>query len=133
MCSHWRVLLYDQSDELAQLQQKISEINAKCILLKQRKNAGACELESSLGRLCRVAIRESASLTLFVVNDMPCQTLVATTELVKTSTTKAKLEQLCRELQKQNKLIVVQTVALELLLLLLKTSSRRLNCCVRIE
>uniref|UniRef100_K3X4A8 Alpha-taxilin n=1 Tax=Globisporangium ultimum (strain ATCC 200006 / CBS 805.95 / DAOM BR144) TaxID=431595 RepID=K3X4A8_GLOUD len=56
------------SDQLAQLQQKIGELNAKCILLKQRKQT-------------------------------------ATTELVKTNATKSKLEQLCRELQKQNKLI----------------------------
>lgn len=43
-----------QSDELAQLQQKISEINAKCILLRQRKNTGkrVCVQLESLVYVC---------------------------------------------------------------------------------
>ncbi|KAF4324539.1 hypothetical protein BBO99_00001735 [Phytophthora kernoviae] len=58
------------SEQLRLMQKKIGELNAKCILLKQRKMS---------------------------------------TELMKTSTSKAKLEQLCRELQKQNKLIVSES------------------------
>ncbi|POM63084.1 hypothetical protein PHPALM_27676, partial [Phytophthora palmivora] len=64
--------LNEASEQLKLMQKKIGELNAKCILLKQRKSA---------------------------VN----------TELVKTNTSKAKLEQLCRELQKQNKLIVSES------------------------
>ncbi|ETN24342.1 hypothetical protein F442_00794 [Phytophthora nicotianae P10297] len=60
------------SEQLELMQKKISELNAKCILLKQRKSA-------------------------------------VSTELVKTNTSKVKLEQLCRELQKQNKLIVSES------------------------
>ncbi|CAH0476454.1 unnamed protein product [Peronospora belbahrii] len=60
------------SEQLEFMQKKISELNAKCILLKQRKGA-------------------------------------VSTELVKTNATKTKLEQLCRELQKQNKLIVSES------------------------
>lgn len=38
------VTLYEwsQSDVLEQMQQKISEMNAKCIVLRQRKSTGAC-------------------------------------------------------------------------------------------
>ncbi|KAG7401211.1 hypothetical protein PHYBOEH_002395 [Phytophthora boehmeriae] len=62
----------DVSEQLSLMQKKIGELNAKCILLKQRKTA-------------------------------------VSSELMKTSTSKAKLEQLCRELQKQNKLIVSES------------------------
>ncbi|KAG6598040.1 uncharacterized protein IUM83_09320 [Phytophthora cinnamomi] len=64
--------LSQASEQVALMQKKIGELNAKCILLKQRKSA-------------------------------------VSTELVKTNTSKAKLEQLCRELQKQNKLIVSES------------------------
>ncbi|KAE9046946.1 hypothetical protein PR003_g1309 [Phytophthora rubi] len=64
--------LTQASEQVALMQKKIGELNAKCILLKQRKSA-------------------------------------VSTELVKTNTSKAKLEQLCRELQKQNKLIVSES------------------------
>ncbi|KAJ0405975.1 hypothetical protein ATCC90586_000791 [Pythium insidiosum] len=57
------------SENIALLQKKVSEINARCIVLKQSKQAVGAEL-------------------------------------TKVSASKAKLEQLCRELQKQNKLIV---------------------------
>ncbi|GLE06308.1 hypothetical protein PINS_up015555 [Pythium insidiosum] len=60
------------SDDIALLQKKIGEINARCIVLKQSKQ-------------------------------------VVGTELTKVSASKAKLEQLCRELQKQNKLIVSES------------------------
>ncbi|CEG40755.1 hypothetical protein PPTG_00709 [Plasmopara halstedii] len=60
------------SEQLELMQKKINELNAKCILLKQRKST-------------------------------------LSTELVKTNTSKSKLEQLCRELQKQNKLIVSES------------------------
>lgn len=62
----------ETSEQLELMQRKISELNAKCILLKQRKSA-------------------------------------VSTELVKTNTSKGKLEQLCRELQKQNKLIMSES------------------------
>ncbi|OWZ09255.1 hypothetical protein PHMEG_00018071 [Phytophthora megakarya] len=62
----------EASEQLKLMQKKIGELNAKCVLLKQRKSA-------------------------------------VSTELVKTNTSKAKLEQLCRELQKQNKLIVTES------------------------
>ncbi|EGZ20646.1 hypothetical protein PHYSODRAFT_543923, partial [Phytophthora sojae] len=62
----------EASEQVALMQKKIGELNAKCILLKQRKSA-------------------------------------VSSELVKTNTSKAKLEQLCRELQKQNKLIVSES------------------------
>ncbi|CAI5744033.1 unnamed protein product [Peronospora destructor] len=64
--------LIHASEQLELMQKKITELNAKCILLKQRKG-------------------------------------VVSTELVKTNTSKTKLEQLCRELQKQNKLIVSES------------------------
>ncbi|CAH0491773.1 unnamed protein product [Peronospora farinosa] len=64
--------LIHASQQLELMQKKISELNAKCILLKQRKGT-------------------------------------VSTELVKTTTSKTKLEQLCRELQKQNKLIVSES------------------------
>ena len=76
------------------MQKKISELNAKCILLKQRKGAGAF--------FCLVHCRWSV----FFAEKVECGPV--STELVKTNTSKTKLEQLCRELQKQNKLIVVQ-------------------------
>ncbi|KAL4108698.1 hypothetical protein PRIC1_000408 [Phytophthora ramorum] len=64
--------LNQAGEQLGLLQKKIGELNAKCILLKQRKSA-------------------------------------VSTELLKTNTSKTKLEQLCRELQKQNKLIVSES------------------------
>ncbi|KAG1706530.1 hypothetical protein DVH05_001679 [Phytophthora capsici] len=65
-------IIVQASEQFELMQKKIGELNAKCILLKQRKSA-------------------------------------VSTELVKTNTSKGKLEQLCRELQKQNKLIVSES------------------------
>lgn len=74
------------------MQKKIGELNAKCILLKQRKGIGAFLFRCIAGGFYTYR---------FVFG-------VVSTELAKSNTSKAKLEQLCRELQKQNKLIVVR-------------------------
>ncbi|RMX66922.1 hypothetical protein DD238_000937 [Peronospora effusa] len=77
--------LIHASQQLELMQKKISELNAKCILLKQRKGTDG-----------HVFFAEKLSVSV-------------STELVKTTTSKTKLEQLCRELQKQNKLIVSES------------------------